>query len=407
MKTILKTSILSLITFLLLACESDNGDVTNGENDNPSSFVLNGTYSESKTLTEENVWTLRGRVIFASGTTLTIPPGTIIKAEAGTGANASTLIIARGAKIEAQGTADMPIIMTSVADDIQVGQAFGSNLTEDNRGLWGGLLVLGNAPASLKNDVSEIQIEGIPATDTNGRYGGSIADDNSGVLKYISIRHGGALIGEGNEINGLTLGGVGSKTVVENIEVVGNVDDGIEFFGGTVNASNLLVWAQGDDGLDVDQGYSGTIDNAILIAGDVSDHALEIDGPEGVLEGSFTLKNATLIGSDVSVDGEYADFRSNAMGKIQNVFAYGFQSGKDVELDNDVVAANFNNGKLSFDSWEIIAPNGSTLEDIFQNKAETVSVTGFGSFASLVTEGTVGANVEGFAWTLAKQKGAF
>lgn len=407
MKTIFRISLYVFASLLLVACGGDDSVVINDDSTPTDSYVLSGTYTKSKLLSADNVWTLSGRVTFSEGTTLTIPAGTIIKAEGGTGANASTLIIARGAKIDAQGTASNPIVLTSIADDIQVGQAFGSNLTEDNRGLWGGLLILGNAPCSLKNDLSQVQIEGIPATDTNGLYGGTFANDNSGVLKYVSIRHGGALIGEGNEINGLTLGGVGSNTIVENIEVVGNVDDGIEFFGGTVNASNLLVWAQGDDGLDIDQAYSGTIDNAMVIAGSVSDHGLEIDGPEGAAEGSFTLKNVTLIGDSEAVDGEYADYRSNAMGSTQNVFAYGFQSGKDVELDNDGVATNYNDGKLTFASWEIIAPNGVTISDIFQNKADTVSVTGFGDFASLVTEGTVGANAEDFAWTYAKFKEAF
>ena len=179
------------------------------------------------------------------------------------------------------GTAAEPIVFTSVADNIELGQTAGTNLTEDDRGLWGGLILLGNAPVSLDGDAAEAQIEGIPASDTNGLYGGSDPADDSGTVQYVSIRHGGALIGEGNEINGLTLGGVGSGTTIDNVEIVGNVDDGIEFFGGTVNATNLLVWAQGDDGLDIDQAYSGTIDNAVVVQGSISDHGLEIDGPEG------------------------------------------------------------------------------------------------------------------------------
>jgi hypothetical protein len=89
-------------------------------------------------------------------------------------------------------------------------------------------------------------------------------------LKYVSIRHGGAEIGEGNEINGLTLGCVGSGTVIQNIEVVANYDDGIEFFGGTVSVTNALVWSVGDDALDIDQAYSGTITNAMVIQGTTS-----------------------------------------------------------------------------------------------------------------------------------------
>ena len=129
--------------------------------------------------------------------------------------------------------------------------------------------------------------------------------DDSGLLQYISIRHGGALIGEGNEINGLTLGGGGSATVIENVEVVGNLDDGIECFGGTVNITNAIVWAQGDDAYDLDQSYAGTIDNFIYIAGIDSDHGLEIDGPESSVnaDGKFKLINGTMIG----LAAEYAD----------------------------------------------------------------------------------------------------
>ena len=95
-------------------------------------------------------------------------------------------------------------------------------------------------------------------------------------MNYVSIRHGGTSIGDGNEINGLTLGAVGTGTSISNIEVVANVDDGIERFGGSVNVSNAIVWACGDDALDIDEAYSGTISNAVAILGNVSDHALEI-----------------------------------------------------------------------------------------------------------------------------------
>ena len=114
-------------------------------------------------------------------------------------------------------------------------------------------------------DVSEVQIEGIPSSDANGLYGGNNDEDNSGVMTYISIRHGGANIGEGNEINGLTLGCVGSGTVISNIEVVANQDDGIEWFGGTVNVSNAVVWNAGDDAIDTDQAWAGTLDNFVVV----------------------------------------------------------------------------------------------------------------------------------------------
>jgi len=262
------------------------------------------------TLTNDTIWTIAGRVTVTNGATLTIEPGTILKGGYGSGTNSCALIIARTAKIDAQGTAQQPIVFTSIADDIQVGQRTGTNLSEWDTGLWGGVLILGQAPISagaMGGDLS--QIEGIPVSDPNGAYGGSIPDDNSGIMTYVSIRHGGANIGAGNEINGLSLGGVGSGTIIDNIEIVGNQDDGIEWFGGSVNVSNVLVAYCGDDGLDIDQSYDGDITNFYTVG--INDEDLEVDGPEGVInrDGMFTLSNGVAAS---------ADFRSEAQGVISN-----------------------------------------------------------------------------------------
>jgi len=308
--------------------------------------------------------------------------------------------------------------MTSIADDIDVGEQYGTNLNDSNVGLWGGLLVLGKAPGSFKGDVTEYQIEGIPAEETNGLYGGNDPADSSGTISYVSIRHGGTSIGEDNEINGLTLGGVGTGTTISNVEVVGNQDDGIEFFGGTVNASNLLVWGQGDDGLDIDQSYAGTISNSVVIANATSDHGLEIDGPEGSMKDSFKLENITLIGNDIAANGEYADFRKAALGSINNLYAYGFQSGKDFELDAEADSASFEAGNLTFSNIEIILPDGSSLTggDVFNDKSETPNVMFEDAknlngeiFAIGVTKETssVGADLSAFSWTFSNFKSAF
>lgn len=386
-------------------------------------ITISGEIATDTTWEATNMYLIAGKVVIGKGVTLTIEPGTIIKGKPGSGSLASALIVQREAKIMAEGTADKPIIFTAEEDNIAIGSTAGTNLDQNQRGKWGGLVVLGRAHGSFKGDVTEVQIEGIPADDTFGLYGPGDAPndaDNSGVLKYISIRHGGALIGEGNEINGLTLGSVGSGTMIENIEVVGNVDDGVEFFGGTVNATNLLVWAQGDDAIDVDQGYSGTISNAVVIAGDVSDHAFEIDGPEGTANAatdSFTLQNVTVIGSSVAPNGEYADYRSNAMGTTKNIYAYGFQDGKDVELDANDVAQNYIDGFLKFETWELTGTDNTIFSEKVAKDDNDVEIESTVIANPTFTEAaadwtttveqdanTVGATLTDFSWTYANIK---
>jgi hypothetical protein len=204
---------------------------------------------------------LDNKVVVDEGVTLTIQAGTIVKGLPGENTLASALVVARGGKLLAEGTASRPIIFTAEADNIAVGQTAGTNLEKIDNKLWGGVIVLGSAPISAENGDTETNIEGIPVEEGYGLFGGSDEEDNSGVLKYISIRHGGISIGEGNEINGLTLGGVGNQTLIENVEVYATLDDGIECFGGTVNIDNALVFYQGDDGIDLDMNYSGTISN--------------------------------------------------------------------------------------------------------------------------------------------------
>lgn len=407
------------------------GDVCDPINDSSTppvgtTIVVDSDITTDTTWSADNIYNLDGRIFVTSGATLTIEAGVIIKANAGSGVNASALIVTRGSKIEAVGTATAPIIFTSASDNIAYGTTAGTNLTQNDRGLWGGLILLGNAPASFDGDATSAQIEGIPS-DTDGDkglYGGSDPADDSGTVQYVSIRHGGALIGEGNEINGLTLGAVGSGTTIDNVEVVGNVDDGIEFFGGTVNASNLFVWAVGDDGLDIDQAYAGTIDNAIVVQGQISDHALEIDGPEGSLAGSYTLTNATLIGLDNNIEnGEIADFRSGATGTNRNILVTGFTGVgnsttldandnpipfqlSDVELDNAGVAANYTAGTLIFSNWEVVLPTGvAASEDIFNDTTDSTTFeVDAQTFSTAVTTGTVGATTSAFSWTYSNAK---
>ena len=393
-KSILKVSIfLSILG--IVSCGGGDDNPTNPPTPSTST-AYSGVITESVTWTKDNVYELTGRVVVPSGVTLTIEAGTVVKAYPGQEANACALIVARGGKLMAEGTSAEPIIFTTTADAItndHPNYPGFANLDESNKGLWGGVIILGNAEISA--DAAEKQIEGIPASDSNGLYGGSDNSDDSGVIRYIQIRHGGTLLGDDNEINGLTLGGVGSGTTVEYVEVIGNVDDGIECFGGSVNINHALVWAQGDDAFDIDQSYSGTINNFMGIADNESDHALEIDGPEGSMIGQFTLTNGTLKGFYPG-GGEYADFRKEATGTVSNTYFYNFSCDSDFEIDGGSETAD-----LTFSALEF---NTTHLPDSCKNTASEIcdDQTGNGvSFnATDVTSNTVGADASQFSsWT--------
>jgi hypothetical protein len=311
---------------LVVSCGEDEPDVIVIE-EPVGNEVISGLISEDLSLSADKIYELAGRVIVTNGATLNIEAGTIIKGQAGEGTNASVLMIARDGKIEAVGNASNPIIFTSIDDNIQIGQTSGSNLSATDRQLWGGLVLLGNAPISVEAGTSA-QIEGVPASEALGQYGGDNANDNRGTLRYVSIRHGGTTIDavKGNDINGLTLAGVGSGTSIENIEIFANFDDGIEFFGGSVSIKNALVYTVGDDAIDIDQAYSGTVDNFWVFTSTAagSDEGLEIDGPEGPenAEGRFTLSNGTI--TSVDGGGSAADFKSKPQGTVTNVKWAGF-----------------------------------------------------------------------------------
>ncbi len=348
-------------------------------------FNIAGNITQNTTWETGKVYVLESRIAVVSGATLTIEPGVIVKGQAGTGANATALLIARGGKIMAEGTTDSPIIFTSVADEIMPGQIQSPNLDPDLNGLWGGLLILGNAPISA--DAPSVQIEGIPPSDQNGLYGGNDAGDNSGVLRYVSIRHGGANIGEGNEINGLTLGGVGSGTVIEYVEIVANQDDGIEWFGGKVSVKNALIWNAGDDAVDTDQSWGGTLDNFIVV--NAGDECFELDGPEGAMEDRHTLTNGTVKALDA--DG-LVDLDDNSIVTMSNIYFFGVKSGQDFDL---------NPAGLTASGFQATLPDGAVIADYFKG--------GTDAYVTLVSEAanTVGADVSKFqTWSWAAVSGA-
>ena len=354
--------------------------------------IISENITANETWYADTVYQLGGRITVTAGATLTIEPGTVIKGEAGTGANATALLIARGAKLMAEGTASLPIIFTSVADEIThdqllTGDFKSPNLDATVSGLWGGVIVLGNAKISASNvsgDVSEVQIEGIPTSDANGLYGGSDDADNSGVITYVSIRHGGANIGSGNEINGLTLGGVGSGTTIENVEVVSNQDDGIEWFGGTVNVTNVVVWNAGDDGIDTDQSWGGTLDNFVVIT--PSDRPFELDGPEGTYEASHTIKNGNVQASSADItSGDLINTDANSLVSLESIYITDILPG---QIINRVDAAGV--------FYTDVVLNVDTVSNYIKNN---------GSHPGITAGTTPKANTSVLGWTWAAQAG--
>ena len=380
-------------------CANFSGCVTTGD----PTVELGGNVG-TRTLYPDTIYVIDRFTYVGDGDILTILPGTIIKAKTGDGADASALIIARGGKILAEGTASQPIIFTSINDGIAVGEKASTLNPAIDAGLWGGLIVLGKAPisATVAKGDTETAVEGVPETFTFGIYGGSVPADNSGKLKYVSIRFTGTKLATNSEIQGLTLGGVGSLTEVENIEIISSDDDGIEIFGGTVNVNKALIVYQADDGLDFDQSYDGTVSNSVVVTFNPSEgnDALELDGPEGPSNttGLYTITNCTFINK--GGDGRAAMLKSASQGTITNCVFEDFTNW--IFVDGGSANTNFTNGTLQITNSEFDA---ASLDGLFATSAD--STTNANSIASFEAAGNVATTtftkgaVADFSWTWA------
>jgi len=297
--------------------------------------LVSNNISTSTTWTADNVYNLQKQIYVLPGATLTIEPGTLIQSTTGLG---GSLAVCRGAKIYANGTEDAPIIMTSTSDDL-VSWHEGCNE-------WGNLTIMGDALISASHykgepvgdntkqptGLNEKQMEGLVA-DTEGdpkvMYGGNNDNDDSGSISYLSIRYGGKVIGLANELNGLSLGGIGSETDIHHIEIMNNVDDGIEIWGGTVNLSYVNIWNIGDDSFDIDEGWRGKAQFGLIVQGysidasqgsGVGDNCFETDGAEDSDAQPVTtaaIYNFTVVGQPLDGDGGTA-WRDNARVQYRN-----------------------------------------------------------------------------------------
>lgn len=310
----MKSRFLTLLAALAAPCALLGADV-----------AVSGNITSSRTWTKNNTYIIDGRVFVTDGVTLTIEPGTVIKGKVRAAQDASALVIARGARINASGTAQEPIIFTAEADNLN------GNLGQSDRGLWGGVVILGRARTNTAS--GQGNIEGIPTTEPLGLYGGTNDADDSGIFRYVSIRHAGSLLGPNNELNGLTMGAVGSGTTIEYVEVFANADDGFEWFGGTVNGKYLVSAFNDDDAFDWDEGYRGKLQFLFTIQDpSVGNHAFESDGgttPEdGTPYAMPTIYNYTAIGSGATATNSNSIgpiFRDNTGGKVFNSIFHDFR----------------------------------------------------------------------------------
>lgn len=378
--------------------------------------VIEGPITSDMTLSSDKVYTLNSFVYVEDGATLTIPACTRIEGEEN-----GTLVIARGAKLIADGQADAPILFTSALPE-----------GDRDRGDWGGVILLGRAPNFVGNDA---RIEGLPGEESDIRnfYGGTDPEDNSGILRFVRIEFSGSEIAQDNEINGLTMGSVGSGTVIENVEVNTTLDDCFEWFGGTVNAKNLIANNCGDDMFDADTGYTGTIENAFgrQIQPRSSDpNGFEWDSlqpdPDVVPTTNVTANNVTLCG--VGREGKAIGMvlRENVRGAIDNAVVVGFDVGVDtrdafgtaeaprVTLANSFISGNTLNphdpaetdDDAGFDeaAWVAAGENNSlespgfTKDDCTAAGGPAAAVTGSGNGA--FADGADWLNGAWVSWTI-------
>jgi len=340
---------------------------------------------QTYTWTSDTEYLLDGYVYLEAGGVLNIEPGTVVRAKS-SGSNGdatSALIITRDAQINAVGTVDNPIIFTGEFDNLD----FTIDFTATDNKTWGGIIILGNAP--IGEDGGEESVEGITSeNEPRVVYGGSDPADNSGTIKYVSLRHGGNEIAADNEINGLTLGGVGNGTVIDYIEVFANSDDGIEIFGGTVNITHAVVAFQGDDAFDVDEAWDGYIQYAFSIQQDITDqigdNAVEYDGSERVDLGPKNvgrIYNGTFIGSGSAGNSNGLRLKSDGAAQFWNCVWTDIQGGVFRVQDSSVDRLNAgetvfaNNIVFDFGSLEIDPDNAFSISGIEEIDPELASIS--------------------------------
>ncbi|MCA8981503.1 MAG: hypothetical protein KDC14_15855, partial [Planctomycetes bacterium] len=294
----------------------------------------------SADITADTTWSCDNLYILTApiyvSAVLTVQPGTVVEGSAG----ANALVVTTSGRLEAEGTATDPIVFTS-------------NNAENNRapGDWGGVVLLGTAPINVPGGTNNI--EGLDPGESRGQYGGTDASHDCGTLKYVRIEWAGFLFGEDNELNGLTIGGCGSDTVLDFVQVHGGLDDGIEFFGGTANLTHAVITSVGDDNLDTDQGYSGKVQFLIAQQDGRGDRTIEADNLEDnenvTPRSTPQIWNATFVGAS-GAEQQAFRLRRGTAASINNAIVTGFGMQQCARIDGTASVEQAISGDLEITS---------------------------------------------------------
>ena len=363
---------LAILGAIVTGCSNDDN---NNENEVPETGVLSGNITEDMTLNAETLYTLRGATYVKPGVTLTIPAGTRIEADSNF-EEVAFLGIEKGAKIMAQGTAAKPIVFTSNA----------ANPAPQD---WGGLVICGNAITNLGTNVT--------AEVTGLTYGGTNSADNSGILSHIIVEYSGNLINDDAEFNGITFYAVGSGTTVNNLFVYQGSDDGFEWFGGSVNATNLVAIGCQDDSFDWTEGWNGTVTNLYSDQSSATGFSADSRGIEADNNqnnplltpiSNPTLSNVTLVGRNNSAVTKEAGawLRRGTQAKITNLYITGFKStqsgsGFGINFDGTDSQVFFTANKLN----NVTIANSTIDSNMILGYNATTTATGAGAGAALPT----------------------
>ena len=335
--------------------------------------TLAGDIGTSMTLTNDKLWVLDGLVVIQPDVTLTIERGTVIAGLAGTGDATSYMIVDKGAQIDADGTADEPIIFTSMQrvedpTNMEVGQ-------------WGGLTIIGHAG---NDQVNPYEVNTLFAADSTNLA------DSSGILRNVYILNSGITMAEDKEINGLSFVGVGSGTIVEDITIDYSDDDGIEIWGGTVNLTNVTISNCTDDYFDIDDGYSGTVKN-LVINTTTGNAGIEMSGTTAATFDGFTITTGATQAKEGAIyfkkDGIGGHFKNGTI----------IHNGGQVTPDGAIHSAGIATiSTVSFENVAITAPesllftgdSATELEGVFNSGTDNV-------ICSIPTSATLAGDLTG------------